>query len=306
KLISETIPAAVVMSRQEHLELCKVIRYAMPLTEREIDTASYLNESTTWLYPLERGVMVAIHGMVSHRQLPLESSVGFTLFKNGIPVSYGGTWIFGSRARFGLNIFDAFRGGESGYVLCQLLRVFRQAFSISYFEVEAYMFGYDNPEGISSGAFWFYYKFGFRPVNKALRKLAEQEHHKIKTRKNYRSSEKTLIRFTESNLALNLGEKIKTDVTEITGKVLSKIKKKWQGNYREARQSAIQNFCRQVNIDPVHLSNDESKVLEEVSLWAMAMNIVETQQLELMKQMIFTKPKNLFAYQELLLTFFDK
>jgi hypothetical protein len=128
QLINEPIPAAMVMSKTGHQQLCKVIRYAMPLTQREIDTASYLDEDTVRLFQLERGVMVAIHAMIPQRQLPLESSVGFTLFKNGIPVSYGGTWIFGPRARFGLNIFDAFRGGESGYTLCQLLRVFRHVF----------------------------------------------------------------------------------------------------------------------------------------------------------------------------------
>jgi hypothetical protein len=48
----------------------------------------------------------------------------------------------------------------------------------------------------------------------------------------------------------------------------------------------------------------ELKVLEEVALWAMAMNVDNTRQLELLKQMIFAKPKNLFAYQDLLLAFF--
>ena len=306
KLINEPIPDAEVMNKTDHQQLCKVIRYAMPLTQREIDTASYLQEDSTWLYKLERGVMVAIHAMTPQRQLPLESSVGFTLFKNGIPVSYGGTWIFGPRARFGLNIFDAFRGGESGYTLCQLLRVFRQVFNISYFEVESYMFGYANPEGISTGAFWFYYKYGFRPVNKELFRLAEKEYHKIKTRKNYRSSDKALIHFTQSNIALNLGDSVSTDVPEITGKVLAQFKKTWPHNYKEARQNAIKVFCQKLEINCGELNPEELKVLEEVALWTMAMNVTDPRQLQLLKQMIFTKPKDLFAYQDLLLAFFKK
>jgi hypothetical protein len=306
QLINEPIPDAVVMSKPDHQQLCKVIRYAMPLTQREIDTASYLQEDSTWLYTLERGVKVAIHGMIPQRQLPLESSVGFTLFKNGIPVSYGGTWIFGLRARFGLNIFDPFRGGESGYTLCQLLRVFKHVFRITYFEVESYMFGYANPEGISTGAFWFYYKYGFRPVNSELKKLAEEEQHKIKTRKNYRSSEKTLIRFTQSNMALNLGESVSTDVPEITVEVLTQFKKAWPHNYSEARQRAVAMFCKNVELNTVALNREELKVLEEVALWAMAMKVTDGRRLQLMKQMIFTKPKDLFAYQDLLLAFFEK
>ncbi|HMK27606.1 MAG TPA: hypothetical protein VK483_16355 [Chitinophagaceae bacterium] len=306
QLINEPIPEAMVMSKTDHQQLCKVIKYAMPLTQREIDTASYLDDDTVRLFQLERGVMVAIHAMIPQRQLPLESSVGFTLFKNGIPVSYGGTWIFGPRARFGLNIFDAFRGGESGYTLCQLLRVFRHVFNISYFEVESYMFGYANPEGIKTGAFWFYYKYGFRPVDKELLRFAESEKHKIKTRKNYQSSEKTLIRFTQSNIALNLGDPVTTDVPEITGAVLSQFKKAWPHNYARARQEAIDSFCKKMEIDNTVLNGCELKVLEEVSLWAMAMKVDNTRQLELLKQMIFTKPRDLYAYQDLLLAFFEK
>lgn len=306
QLINEPIPEAENLSKTELQQLVKVLKYAMPLTQREIDTASYLDENTVRLYKLERGVMVAIHAMVSHRQLPLESSVGFTLFKNGIPVSYGGTWIFGPRARFGLNIFDPFRGGESGYTLCQLLRVFRHVFKISYFEVESYMFGYANPEGISTGAFWFYYKYGFRPVSKELKKLAEQEKQKVKTRKNYFSSEKTLIRFTQSNLALNLVDSVSTDVPEITGEVLSQLKKAWPHNYKEAKQNAVELFCKKAEVGIVNLNKEESKVLEEVSLWAMAMNVSDNRRLELLKQMIFTKPNDLFGYQDLLLDFFEK
>lgn len=306
QLINEPIPDAEVMSKTDHQHLIKVIKYAMPLTQREIDTASYLDDNTVRLFKLERGVMVAIHGMIPQRHLPLESSVGFTLFKNGIPVSYGGTWIFGPRARFGLNIFDPFRGGESGYTLCQLLRVFKQVFTISYFEVESYMFGYANPEGISTGAFWFYYKYGFRPVSKELLQFAESEKHKIKTRKNYQSSEKTLIRFTQSNIALNLGDTISTDVSEITGEVLAQVKKAWPHNYAEARQQAIRRFCKKVKINNAVLNAEELIVLEEVALWARAIHINNTRQLQLLRQMIFTKPKDLYAYQQLLLVFFEK
>lgn len=304
KLLDEPIPEEVILNKTDHEQLIKVIKYAMPLTQREIDTASYLDGDTLRLYNLERGVKVAIYGMAAERQLPLESSVGFILFKNGIPVSYGGTWIFGPRARFGLNIFDAFRGGESGFILCQLLRVFRQVFKVSYFEIESYMFGYANPEGIKTGTFWFYYKYGFRPVAKDLYKMAEEERHKIKTRKNYRSSEKTLIRFTDSNMALNLGKTVSTDVTDITTVLLAKTKKAWPHNYKAIRQQAIDKFCKRMEIDSSELNTIESKVLEEVALWAMVMNVSESRKLSLMKQMVYTKPKDQYAYQQLLLDYF--
>lgn len=91
-----------------------------------------MDERSFSLYELERGVTVAIYGMIPERQLPLESYVGFTLFKNGLPAAYGGAWIFGEYANFGINIFESFRGGESGYMMCQLLRVYKQVFNISF------------------------------------------------------------------------------------------------------------------------------------------------------------------------------
>jgi hypothetical protein len=306
QLINTPVEEEIILNKADHQQLIKVIKYAMPLTQREIDTASYLEGDSLRLYNLDRGIMVAVYGMTAERQLPLESSVGFTLFKNGIPISYGGTWIFGPRARFGLNIFDPFRGGESGYTLCQLLRVFRQVFKISYFEIESYMFGYANPEGIKTGTFWFYYKYGFRPLAKDLFRLAEQERQKIKTRKNYRSTEKTLIRFTDSNMALNLGNSVSMDVTEITLSILTQFKKAWQHNYSEARRNAVKEFFKKMKLNCNDQNADELKVLEEVAQWALAMKITDSRKLDLMWQMVYTKPKDLYAYQQLLLDFFNE
>jgi hypothetical protein len=243
--------------------------------------------------------------MLPEMQLPLETYFGFTIFKNGIPVSYGGIWAFGKLARIGLNIFEPFRKGESGYILCQLLRLIKQAFGVSYFEIEPYQFGLDNPEGISSGAFWFYHKYGFRPVDIELKKLAKNEYHKIKNRKNYRSADKILLRFTESNIGLNTGNKVPQDVLDVTTKVLSVIKKGWKNNYSNPKQEAINNFCTTVQINIDTLNSIQKKVLEDIALWAMAMKITKDEQLQLMKEMVYVKTKDDYAYQQLLLDFFE-
>jgi hypothetical protein len=107
-------------------------------------------------------------------------------------------------------------------------------------------------------------------------------------------------------MALNLGDSVSTDVPEITGEVLTQIKNAWRNNYKEARRQAIELFCKKMELNTGDLNKDELKVLEEVSLWAMTMNVADTRQLQLLKQMIFIKPKDLFAYQDLLLSFFKK
>ncbi|MFZ1528137.1 MAG: hypothetical protein WAT19_05260 [Ferruginibacter sp.] len=306
QLISEPLPAAVIPAQTERDELYKCIRNAMALTVREIDPATFLQANTTRLYDVGRGLILSVYSMLPERQLPLETYFGFTFFKNGIPVSYGGVWAFGKLARLGLNIFEPYRSGESGYLLCQLIRVFRQAMGNTYFEIEPYQFGLDNPGGIKSGAFWFYHKFGFRPVDKELKKLAADEYQKITGRKNYRSSEKTLMRFTENNIALNLlNEAPPLDVLVINRKVLAAIKRSWEFNYAAARQNAVDDFCNQTALDAASLNPVQKNTLEELALWAMAYKINQPEKLKLMKEMLFLKTSNDYAYQELLLKFFS-
>ena len=302
----EPVAPETVMGKTGKEQLAKVIKYAMSLTEREIDPATYLQEDSMRYIVLERGLSMAIYGMHGERQLPLETYMGFTIFKNGLPISYGGMWVFGRRSKVGFNIFEPYRGGESGYALCQLLRVFKQYFHISYFEVEPFQFGADNEDAIASGAFWFYYKFGFRPVDAEIAGQAKKEHQKIKTRKNYRSSAKTLVGFTEGNIALNLGNSIPADVSQISTQVLSSIKKDWKNNYQHGRKQATESFCSSVQLNVSTLSKAEIKIMEDLALWAMALQITDKQKLQLMKQMVFKSSADIYAYQQLLRKFFEK
>ena len=92
-------------------------------------------------------------------------------------------------------------------MFAQLLRTYKQAFGAEYFEVEPYQFGKNNPEGLQSGAFWFYYRFGFRPIESQLHELALKEAELIGSQKGYRSSIDTLKKFTAGNVAVNFGKK---------------------------------------------------------------------------------------------------
>lgn len=305
QLINTTVPAHRVPGTEERQVLIKVIRNSMALTVREIDPATFLQQDTIRLYDIGRGLIFAVYSMVPAHQLPLETYFGFTFFKNGIPVSYGGIWAFGKRAKLGLNIFEPFRQGESGYILCQLIRVCKQAFGITYFEMEPYQFGLDNPGGIKSGAFWFYHKFGFRPVDKDLKKLAADEALKIKKRNNYRSAEKTLLRFTQSNIVLNLlPGAAPVNMQDITSKVLAVIKKHWKQNYETVRKKAVKDFCKKTGISDASLNLIEKNTLEEFALCSMAMNINSPRQLKLMKELVMLKTNNDYAYQQFLLNLF--
>jgi hypothetical protein len=303
-LINSPLPVQTELSVENKTSLISVIENSLTILGRETDPITYMDSRSLRYFELDHGISVAIYGMTAERQLPLESYVGYTLFKNGLPSAYGGAWIFGEAAYFGINIFESFRGGESGFVLCQLLRVYRQAFKVNYIEVEPYQYGLNNPEGIQSGAFWFYYRFGFRPVDKSLAALAAKETIKLSKVKWYRTSEKILLSFTESNIALNFNKKTPVKVQDVALKISQLINKKYKGDRILAVAKSKELFKKNSGLNTV-LNNDQEKVLEQVALWAEAYDIKKSSQLKLMVGMIFTKPDSIEEYQQLILDFFN-
>lgn len=204
-VINSKLPAKKKLTENQKKEIINVSRTALVLLNRETDPVTYCNVNGLLYYELEHGLSIALFSMLPERRLPIESYIGFMMFKNGYPMAYGGGWLFGNRTLLGINIFEAFRGGESVFVFAQLLRTYKQAFGADYFEVEPYQFGKNNPEGIKSGAFWFYYRFGFRPTSDELNNLANEDLQKIKNDKAYRSSTETLKKLATGNVAVNFG-----------------------------------------------------------------------------------------------------
>ena len=304
ELLNAGLPEPSMAALHEKQACLKVIRNSMALGARETDPVTYMDERSFRYFELERGISIAIYGMIPSRQLPLESYVGFSLFKNGFPCSYGGAWVFGNRARFGMNIYEPFRGGESGYVMCQLLRIYRQLFSISCFEVEPYQYGLDNPDGIRSGAFWFYYRYGFRPANPTLRKLAEKEKQKINQGKHYRSPEIVLLKFTGSNLELQLSGQKAVQVTDIIGKMKALLTGKNSTNMSATVSDAALQFVKQAGKNMPALP-EEMQVLSEMALWAKALKITDRKKIQLLYSCIHAKTTDVYLYQQLVRDFFE-
>jgi hypothetical protein len=238
-LINKKLPQPKKLSLQQRSEIIKFSRVALCLLNRETDPITYCNEDGLLYYELEHGLSIALFSMLPERRLPLESYIGFMMFKNGYPMAYGGGWLFGKRSLLGINIFEAFRGGESAFVFAQLLRTYKNAFGATYFEVEPYQFGKDNPEGIQSGAFWFYYRFGFRPVDEKLNQLANSEFQKIQSDKKYRSDFTTLKQFTKSNVSVNFsGNQKPINPSDISKYISQQIVKQFNGD-----REAVEKWC---------------------------------------------------------------
>lgn len=298
-VMNQPLPAPRTLDEAGLAEVSQVIRNTLALTARETDPGTYMDLRALQVLDLERGLSVALYGMWPERQMPLESYVGFMLFKNGLAVSYGGAWVLGPRANFGMNIFEPYRGGESGFMMCQVLRAYRQTFGVDFFEVDAHQFGLDNADGIASGAFWFYHRHGFRPLDAELAALAEREAALNQRQPGRRSSERTLVKFTGSNVALNFGGSVPRSVDELCTAVTQWVARQHQGNRVAAERDALQRF--EAAVGPLgEVSADEQRVLLEVALLAQALQMRSPAPLRLLRRMAQAKPVNLPGYQALL------
>jgi hypothetical protein len=71
---------------------------------------------------------------------------------------------------------------------------------VNCFSIDPYQIGLENSEAINSGAFWFYRKLGFRPVDPQVQALVDREEQRMRRTPGYRSSRRTLERLAASYL----------------------------------------------------------------------------------------------------------
>jgi hypothetical protein len=231
------------LSTKQKRELISIARATLVFLYRETDPFSYADLHEVSLFELEDGISIALYSMDKEHRFSIESYIGYLALKNGMPVAYGGGWIFGERCQFGINVLEPFRNGESGVIFSQLLRVYHQHFGVKRFVVKPYQFGKDNKEALQSGAFWFYYKYGFRPEDRQLKSLAEQEWKKKKANKEYRSSADILKRFTASDLFLNLSSNPVPlfDASVVSSVITEFINEKYKGD----RETALKECSKE-------------------------------------------------------------
>jgi hypothetical protein len=129
-LLEQPLPAARRLARAARRHIVDAGRAMLAALGRETDAiACAYAEGVAW-HELDRGVAVALYTMRPARRSPLDSHVGMMLFKNGVPIGYGGGWPLAGTCRIGVNIFAPFRGGESALLFGQVLRVYRQRFAV--------------------------------------------------------------------------------------------------------------------------------------------------------------------------------
>lgn len=167
-------------------------RGAMVARQRDLDAFAYGDARDAWFVDDGDGYAFVVNGVERERRAPLAAIYGGLMLRNGVPIGYLQADLVGRSAALSFNTFETFRGGESAYVFARMLAMLHHAFGATSFTLDPYQLGQGNDEGIASGAWWFYFKLGFRPRAADARRIARAELARIERDPRHRSSETTL------------------------------------------------------------------------------------------------------------------
>ena len=237
-------PPGVHLVKEEASQIIACSRMILVRHLREIDPITFTSPELISYYRLSRGYSIVLTGMVPDRRHPIDSYMGYTVFKNGLPVAYAASWVLFDSARIGLNIFPAYRGGESKYIFEQVLKVHRGVYRLKRFTTDPYQIGKDNSDGIHSGAFWIYYSAGFRPIREEQRKLSATEATKIRSIKAYRTPASVLKKLAESRLELILDKKAtQFDVTDLSRAYAAILETRYNNKRKPSEELALKKLA---------------------------------------------------------------
>lgn len=187
------------LTTHDGARLVDLARCAMVTRSRDLDAFAHGDPRDVRLIDDGDGLAFALIGVVPERRLFLPAVYGALTLRNGVPIGYVQLDVLFGNAEVSYNTFETFRGGEAGFVFCRLLAATRHVFGVSNFSIEPYQLGNGNEEGIASGAWWFYARFGFRPRDPKVLRFARSELRKRARDPSYRSNRSALLRLASAH-----------------------------------------------------------------------------------------------------------
>ena len=188
------------LARPEARKMLDLILDTSAMRYRELYGFTHPDTHRVFRADAGRGVEIVFFGVPPEWRLPLRAYHAGMFFKNGVPAGYVEVLSLFDRAEVGFNLYYTFREGESAWLYARLLRLFRQILGVKCFSVDPYQVGLENDEALDSGAFWFYRKLGFRPLDEAAAQLVDREEDRMLRTPGYRSSRRTLQKLAHSYL----------------------------------------------------------------------------------------------------------
>lgn len=204
KVISTPLTRITRLSIARGTEMIDVAIASLAVRHRETLHFNFANPEEVYVAQVGEGITVAVFGLLPEHRFPLECTMGYLILSNGVPIGYGGSSMVFKQANTGVNIFDEYRGTEAAFLWVQVMRVYHSLTHCTRYIANPYQFGADNNEALRSGAFWFYYQIGFRPIDPSVRQLAIREQAKRRRSPKYRCDFTTLRRLASCDVHLTL------------------------------------------------------------------------------------------------------
>jgi hypothetical protein len=264
------------LSRREGQALLDMGRTTMAARYRELHGFTYADARTVWRAEAGRGLEIFLWGVAPLHRLPTLGYTAALILKNGVPHGYAEALSLFERAEVGLNLFYTFRDGESAWIYARMLRLFRQHLGVTVFSIDPYQLGHHNEEGIASGAFWFYRKLGFRPIQPELFELVLAEEGRIRRRAGYRTSARTLRRLASGHVLYehsrhegNTWDRF--HMRHLGLAVQRRMSERFRGDAQAMRSSSIVRVARALGIRPLEWNGDEQRAFSD---WALLLSLI--------------------------------
>ncbi|MCA1600143.1 MAG: hypothetical protein LC776_00385 [Acidobacteria bacterium] len=264
-------PALKRLSPRKGQAILDMTRETSTMRYRELYGFTHGDVKRVFQVSIGRGVALFVMGVPSGRRLPLRAYHAAMIFKNGVPVGYFEGLSLFERMESGFNFYYSFREGETAWIYARTLNIFRHLLGVTAFSLDPYQIGYENEEGIESGAFWFYRKLGFRPTRPELLKLTLAEERKMSRRPSYRTSKAVLRRLAGGPMIFELDESKVGDwdrfqVRSIGLAVQRRMAAQFGGDGERIRDASVQNVSRAGGIRIGNWSEVELSALSDFAV----------------------------------------
>lgn len=242
KELAQPAPPLRKLSMTQGEAALDMAREASTVRYRELYGFTHGDPKHVYRTELGRGVELFVMGLPAEKRLPLRACHAAMIFKNGVPVGYFEGISLCERMESGFNLYYQFREGETAWLYAKILNVMHHFTGVTAFWLDPYQVGFENEEGIASGAFWFYRKLGFRPTQEGALQLALKEEQKMATRKGYRTPATTLRKLAKSPMIFQLHNQQSRDwdtfqVRNIGLKVQREMARRFDGDALRMRRA---------------------------------------------------------------------
>jgi hypothetical protein len=190
---------------REAAALLDLARGAMITRNRDLDSFEHADLRDFRLIDCGDGLRFVCIGLLPERRALLDAIYGYLTLQNGVPTGYVLSTALFESAFVAYNVFDTFRRAAAAATYARVLGMVRALFGATTFAIDPYQLGHHNAEGQKSGAWWFYYKSGFRPVDAVVRARVEVELRAMRRDPRHRSSRAALQALSAAPLFLHVG-----------------------------------------------------------------------------------------------------